>query len=358
MQAPHRKKPRNPSLSRCRSGIRQKPPIASKLLNQKLHRPRIRKIAAPTPTHQHLDPAREFFSNTPIRNRDLPVPLQPFLPPKPPPPSSPPPRTKNCDIKFTHPPNSITSPNFLNHFVSSLPNVERRTMNAERTSPIMRPYASSPSTSVPRPSKPPSHDGRRFLTRTRVPTRPSSTTTAPNSTRKQSCARSSSPPAKTPNPEKPDIHLPSAPSPPPSPSTNKHFPPRLNIITHPGPPLHPRSPRLSSKNSAAYTPQTHRQPPPTPAASPHSSLAWIAAHHPALLKNARIGQLSSLVGHLLTHQLENRPLPGRLPRPLGYQPGPGTNASAKSLEHPRRRPPRGHWAEEPIGTLTEQIAKE
>ncbi len=199
------------------------------------------------------------------------------------------------------------------------------------------------------------HDGRRFLTRTRVPYQ----TLFHNNRAEldpQTILHAVITAGKNAKPKNPDAisfcTLSSALA-----ITNQHFHPRTNIITHQDRRSTVEARNLVKKLGHAYL-LKHTGNLPYPGGIASSSLAWIAKHHPALLKNARIGQLSSLVGHLLTNQWKIDPSQAVF---LGLWDIPTWSWNkrlCKALKISIDALPECHWAEEPLGPLTEQIARE
>ena len=199
------------------------------------------------------------------------------------------------------------------------------------------------------------HDGRRFLTRVRVPYQ----TLFHNNRAEldpQTILRAVITSGKQAKPKSPDAisfcTLSSALT-----LTNKNFKPRTNIITHQDRRSTAEARNLVKKIGHAYLLQ-HTGNRPFPGGIASSSLAWIGAHHPALLKNARIGQLSSLVGHLLTNQWKIDPSQAVF---LGLWDIPTWSWNqrlCKTLKIPEAALPKCHWAEEPLGSLTPEIARE
>ena len=130
---------------------RKKPAIPPKLLNQKLHRPRIRKIAPPSPTHQHLDPRLNILLKYPDPQPRLSILAQRLLPrrrrrhhPRRP-------RPKNRHIKV-HPPIIAPALTYSLAWIALHGNARPRSTPAHK-----KPHVPSPVPPVPRPPpRPPS----------------------------------------------------------------------------------------------------------------------------------------------------------------------------------------------------------
>ncbi|MGN6366740.1 MAG: xylulokinase [Phycisphaerae bacterium] len=138
--------------------------------------------------------------------------------------------------------------------------------------------------------------------------------------------------------------------------TNQHFKPRTNIITH--------QDRRSTHEALALTNRLgktfllrHTANLPYPGGIGTSSLAWLQQHHPALLKNARIGQLSSLVGNLLTNEWKIDPSQAVFLGLWDIRSNKWNAELCRELRIPLDALPACHYADEPLGTLTPDLAK-
>ncbi|HUO08383.1 MAG TPA: FGGY family carbohydrate kinase [Phycisphaerae bacterium] len=137
--------------------------------------------------------------------------------------------------------------------------------------------------------------------------------------------------------------------------TDTTFKPRGNIITHQDRRSTTEARALVQKFTEPWLLQ-HTANLPYPGGIGSSSLAWLATHNKKILRNARIGQLSSLVGHALTGQWKIDPSQAVFLGLWDIQSWQWNDRLCRTLGISKNALPTCQYADEPLGTLSPTIA--